>query len=132
MQIQNNNAPVMNGLTLNTVRIMGLLSKNSKIDSVSVITNNRVQLVEINAVNVNQFGEIQIKNLGLSMTTDFTIKLSTSVINTIVPVIEELDLNDPYLRVDCHLEQGASQTECLRRGCAWVRFYSIKNNFFVF
>ena len=125
MQIQANNAPVMNILTLNTVRIMGLLNKKSRVESVVVITNNRVQIVEINSVNVNQFGEIQINTLGLSMITDFTIKLSTSVINTIVPVIEELDLNDPYLRVDCHLEQGASESECIRRGCIWVPYYGI-------
>ena len=121
MQIINSNAPVMNNLKLNTIRIFGFLSTKSQIERITVTRNNKEQVLEITSVSVNQFGEIQIRNLDLSMISDFTIKINPSEINTIIPVPEELDLNDPYLRVDCHIELGANESECRRRGCVWVQ-----------
>lgn len=122
MQIQVKNTNILDGLVLNTIRIMGLGKTQNSFKNITLISksNNRLQTLEINNVKVNQFGELQLRNLRLSMISDFVIKFNMSTITTEVTPIPELDLNDPYLRIDCHPEFGASESKCLARGCSWI------------
>jgi hypothetical protein len=72
MQIQANGANVMNGLLLNTVRVMGLPKNKEQLSEITSLSN-KAQIVEVSNVIVNQFGEIQIKKLRLSMTVDLQL-----------------------------------------------------------
>lgn len=116
MTVVNNPTSLMDNLKLNTIRLFGL---QKQVKDVSIIDSNR-QTLNINDIKLNQFGELQLKNLNLNINRDFIIKFNLANITQVAPN-EQINLNDERLRVDCHPEPNSDEQSCRSRGCVWLQ-----------
>ncbi len=99
MTINLNQTSVMNTLTLETIRIMGLKKSGNymKIESIKVNQDGRaVQILQLDDIKLNQYGELKLRDLKLKMNKDFSIKFNMSGVSGVV--LPEINLNDDRLR----------------------------------